>query len=231
MALVMCAPARHGGAMNVFLFLRFAVATVMAMLCAPVPLPALPILLHDPPPGAAERIASAHSLFDESQRHSGTDATASPVTGTGREVDTPSDVPNTIRQGRHAWPTGSKARVLRDFNPPEKKWMAGHRGVDLELAEGSLVHASAAGVVVWAGQLAGRNVISIEHENGLRTTYEPVSPVIVQGDTVQAGETIGFLDAGHCGESSCLHWGAKRSKDSYVNPLSLLEPRTIRLVE
>ncbi|MFT3943209.1 MAG: M23 family metallopeptidase [Ancrocorticia sp.] len=134
------------------------------------------------------------------------------------------------------WPSGGEVPVVRGFDPPESAWLTGHRGVDLEMAEGADVFAAGAGRVVYAGRLNDRNLISIEHEDGLRTTYEPVSPAVNKGDVVMKGQVIGSLEAGHVtdtmtGASAVLHWGAKYPGDRYINPLSLLRLVPIRLWE
>lgn len=115
--------------------------------------------------------------------------------------------------------------------PPEP-WAAGHRGVDLALADGSAVRASADGVVAFAGRVAGRGVVSIDHADGVRTTYEPVSAVVGRGEQVSGGQVIGQVDGqGHCEPDHCLHWGARRGPDNYLDPLSLLtEEVVIRLL-
>ncbi len=129
-------------------------------------------------------------------------------------------------------PTGSEPVITRPFDPPKHNWLPGHRGVDMELPAGSPVLAAGTGTVVYAGMLADRPVISIEHANGLRTTYEPVEPQVRRGDTVSAGTVIGTLLAGHEDggrfPGDVLHWGARRGK-TYIDPLSLLYRREIRL--
>jgi hypothetical protein len=59
----------------------------------------------------------------------------------------------------------------------------------------------------------------------LRTTYEPVTPSVRQGDEVAAGDVVGVIEpaGSHCGSAACLHWGLLRG-DTYLNPLSLLPP-------
>jgi len=91
--------------------------------------------------------------------------------------------------------------------------------VDLAAASQAWVHAAGAGRVVYAGDLAGRGVVSIDH-GGLRTTYEPVDPIVSVGEQVFAGEVIGQIAAtgGHC---RCLHWGLKR-ESTYFDPMLLL---------
>lgn len=117
------------------------------------------------------------------------------------------------------------------FDPPPLPWMPGHRGVDLGAAEGRPVAAAGPGIVVFAGELAGRGVVSIDHPGGLRTTYEPVDPAVAQGDAVAAGQTIGHLAAGHasCPAAACLHLGLKRGP-AYLDPLLLFGSGQVRLL-
>lgn len=126
------------------------------------------------------------------------------------------------------WPTGDPAEVLAPFAPPAVPWGSGHRGVDLALGPGDAVVAAGDGTVVYAGELAGRGVVSIEHSGGLRTTYEPVTAAVARGDDVAAGQVIGTLQEGHC-EESCLHLGARRGEHDYIDPLSLFAALRVRL--
>ncbi|MCK6210681.1 M23 family metallopeptidase [Georgenia sp. EYE_87] len=123
------------------------------------------------------------------------------------------------------WPTGGPTDVLRPFDEPSAPWAPGHRGVDLESEVGSAVGAAADGVVVFAGTVVDRPVVSIEHPDGIRTTYEPVRPLVRAGQQVAAGETIGHLDGLHClvlPPGACLHLGARTGPETYVDPLRLL---------
>lgn len=129
----------------------------------------------------------------------------------------------------YVWPTGTAVAVLRHFDPPAQPWASGHRGVDLELAEGAAVLAAGDGAVAFAGSVAGRGVVSIDHADGIRTTYEPVSAVVAAGDLVRAGQVIGYLAGDHCAPASCLHWGARRGPQTYVDPMLLLRAVVIRL--
>jgi len=121
--------------------------------------------------------------------------------------------------------------VTRPFEAPPGPYAAGHRGVDLGVAPGSPVRAAGDGVVVFAGMVAGRPVISIDHANGLRTTYEPVDPSVAAGQQVARGSPIGTLLAGHagCPRAACLHWGARRG-ETYLDPMALLRPVQVRLL-
>ena len=121
-------------------------------------------------------------------------------------------------------PIEGPLRVLRPFAPPRRRWLPGHRGVDLAAGAGSPVLAAGAGTVLWAAPLAGRGVVVVGHSDGRRTTYEPVDASVEEGDAVLAGDVLGVLGVGdvHCGGvPSCLHWGLRRGRD-YLDPLLLL---------
>jgi murein DD-endopeptidase MepM/ murein hydrolase activator NlpD len=136
--------------------------------------------------------------------------------------------------GRLDWPLRPRPAVLRIFDAPSPNWHRGHRGVDLAGESGQPVYAAAAGTVVYAGELAGRTLVSIAHPGGLRTSYEPVQPSVRVGQRVETGTVIGELLAGHdgCAAAACLHWGAMwgaASRADYVDPLGLLASTPIRL--
>ena len=129
-----------------------------------------------------------------------------------------------------AWPL-TDAVVVRAFEPPPSPYAAGHRGVDLAGAPGQAVVAAGAGVVVFAGMVAGRPVVSVDHAGGLRTTYEPVVAAVGAGQQVARGSPLGTLTAGHpgCPWEACLHWGVRRG-ETYLDPLALLRPPRVRLL-
>lgn len=142
----------------------------------------------------------------------------------------PAPVARTAADGRFAWPLEPEPPVVRSFDQPEDPFGPGHRGVDLGAQPGQRVLAAGAGVVVFAGNLAGRGVVSIDHDV-LRTTYEPLRPTVKTGDQVYQGQVIGTVDGGHAGcASACLHWGVRRGNPpEYLNPLELLVPTRVRL--
>jgi murein DD-endopeptidase MepM/ murein hydrolase activator NlpD len=119
----------------------------------------------------------------------------------------------------------SSLRVLTPFNPPAEKYGAGHLGVDLAAPAGVPVLAAGAGVVRFAGPVAGRGVVVLVHPDGISTEYEPVAAVVVAGQRVATGQRIGTVRGAHrgCVPASCLHWGARRGS-AYLDPLSLLAP-------
>jgi murein DD-endopeptidase MepM/ murein hydrolase activator NlpD len=124
------------------------------------------------------------------------------------------------RSVQGVWPLDGPATVVRAFRPPALRWTAGHRGVDLAARSGAPVRAAAAGTVRFAGQIAGRGVVVVDH-GSVRTTYEPVIADVQVGREVSAGQVIGRIGAGsHCAVT-CLHWGLRRGAD-YLDPLQLL---------
>lgn len=130
-----------------------------------------------------------------------------------------------------SWPLDPPHQVLRVFEAPTGPYGPGHRGVDLSGTPGHPVRAAAAGTVVFAGQVAGRGVISVDHADGLRTTYEPVAAAVTAGQQVAAGAVLGHLLPGHpgCTAAACLHWGVRRGGE-YLDPLGLLGTGRVRLL-
>lgn len=121
------------------------------------------------------------------------------------------------------WPLSPSPPVLRRFVLGPQPWSPGHRGVDLGAREGQEVLSAGAGVVSFAGVVAGRGVVAVLHPGGVRTTYEPVTSPLRAGQAVAAGAVLGSLaTGGHCPQA-CLHWGALRA-DAYLDPLTLLRP-------
>jgi murein DD-endopeptidase MepM/ murein hydrolase activator NlpD len=127
------------------------------------------------------------------------------------------------------WPLEPTPEVVRYFEPPTSPYGPGHRGVDLAGTLGQPVLAIGAGRVTFAGSVAGRGVVVVDH-GGLRSTYQPVLPGVTAGTTVAAGQEIGTLELvhSHCLPDVCLHLGVLRG-DRYIDPLTILPARPMRL--
>ncbi len=132
--------------------------------------------------------------------------------------------------GAGVWPMDPLPAVVRGFEPPATAWGSGHRGVDLLGRPGQPVRAAEAGQITFAGTLAGRGVVVVDH-GMLRTSYEPVAPDVHVGDHVAKGQRIGALQTGasHCFPRACLHWGLLRG-DTYLDPLTLVGGGPVRLL-
>lgn len=128
------------------------------------------------------------------------------------------------------WPLQPVPQVVTGFDPPTDPWGAGHRGVDLLGAAGQSVRAALPGRISFAGRLAGRGVVVVDH-GPTRTTYEPVTATRAVGDLVAAGDPIGSLElvGSHCFPRACLHWGWIRG-EAYLDPLDLVGAGPVRLL-
>ena len=138
--------------------------------------------------------------------------------------------------GEWNWPLIPEPGVVRSFDKPGQRWLAGHRGVDLSASAGDAVHSPADGTVRFTGYVVDRHVLTVDHGDGTVSSFEPVMATVHAGELVTAGEAIGVLAPGgsvpggglaessapertqpHC-PSSCLHWGV-RLNGEYVDPL------------
>ena len=115
-------------------------------------------------------------------------------------------------------------RVTRPFARPDGPYGAGHRGVDLAAPPGAPVRATERGTVVHAGPVVGVVWVSVDHPDGLRTSYGPLTRVAVtRGQRVGAGDVLGVVAAGHHGDpeqDAGLHLGVRRG-DEYLDPATV----------
>ena len=122
-----------------------------------------------------------------------------------------------------SWPIAPKPGVARPFRAPAQKWLAGHRGVDLTATTATVIRAPEAGTVSFTGVVVDRPVITIDHGNGLKSSFEPVTASVARGQTVGKGRPVGTVaGAGHCPGGRCVHWGVRRHGE-YVNPLQFVQ--------
>ena len=119
---------------------------------------------------------------------------------------------------------------MAPFRAPETPYASGHRGIDVAADPGAVIVAPAAGTVSFAGPVAGRGVVAIDHGDGVVSAIEPVEALAAAGTTVSVGEPIGVVSSGgHCG-SACVHFGV-RVHGEYVSPFLFLGglPRAVLL--
>lgn len=128
------------------------------------------------------------------------------------------------------WPLRPQPAVVHRFDPPPTPYAAGHRGVDLAGRPGQPVRTALPGTISFAGTVAGRGVVVVDH-GATRTTYEPVDARRRVGEDVAAGDRIGTLQAGgsHCAPTTCLHWGWI-ADETYLDPLLLVGAGPVRLL-
>ncbi|MFS0714900.1 M23 family metallopeptidase [Microbacterium sp. 2P01SA-2] len=112
------------------------------------------------------------------------------------------------------------ATVVRGFEAPAHAYAPGHRGVDLS-APGTPVRAPADGTIAFAGPVAGRAVVTIDHGQGWVTSLEPVETALQPGTAVSRGDHVGTVSpGGHTGDGS-IHFGVRRDGE-YINPLIMV---------
>ena len=128
------------------------------------------------------------------------------------------------------WPLQPRPSVVNGYAPPAQPWLPGHRGVDLAAHRGQPVLSAGPGRVTFAGLVAGRGVVVVDH-GVLRTTYQPVRAVAGVGAHVAAGALLGRMEVfgSHCFPDVCLHWGLLRGA-RYLDPLTLVGGGPVRLL-
>jgi murein DD-endopeptidase MepM/ murein hydrolase activator NlpD len=123
--------------------------------------------------------------------------------------------------GSYDWPVNGP--VVRPFEPPAGPYGSGHRGIDIAVPVGTPIRAPADGVVAFAGVVAGERYVSVDHPDGVRTTFSWLSAIEVTGGApIARGQVLGRTGQGHPGvEPPHLHLGA-RYAGSYLDPMLLL---------
>ena len=126
------------------------------------------------------------------------------------------------------WPV-DEPQVVRPFEAPETAWSSGHRGVDLAAPPGTQLIAPASGTITFAGQVAGKSVVSIRHTDTI-SSFEPAQTDLPVGTAVLKGEAFAVVQGGsdHCFET-CVHWGVRSGEDTYVDPEALVAQARIVL--
>jgi murein DD-endopeptidase MepM/ murein hydrolase activator NlpD len=133
------------------------------------------------------------------------------------------DVRPTPREGAvHAVPLFGT--VVRAWDAPEDRpFAAGHRGIDVAAPDDTPVRASAAGDVSFAGSVAGNRTVSIDHPDGVRTSYSFLGTIVAhRGDVVALGDVVGTVGTGHPSEGlpPHVHVSARRG-ETYFDPVEI----------
>lgn len=120
--------------------------------------------------------------------------------------------------------------ILRPFEAPATPYSSGHRGIDIAASPGTAVLAPAADTVYFSRQVVDRGVVTIEHEGGYLSSFEPVVSDLAEGQRVTAGEEIAAVGTGgHCADA-CLHFGVRLAGE-HLSPLMMIGeiPRAVLL--
>ena len=122
---------------------------------------------------------------------------------------------------RWSWPVAPPHPIVRGFEAPATVYSAGHRGIDVSATAGTAVLAPDDGTVEFSGTVVDRGVVSIDHADGVRSSFEPVTPRVAAGAAVHRGEVIAVVATGGSHPAGVLHIGA-RQDGAYVSPLLFL---------
>lgn len=108
--------------------------------------------------------------------------------------------------------------VVAAFAPVDD--YAGHWGVDLAAAPGTVVRAPGAGIVSFSGTVAGRRSVTIDLGGDVKASLSYLaSGSVVAGDPVQAGDPIGLSGPAH--DREAVHFSI-RVHGEYVDPMPWL---------
>ena len=132
-----------------------------------------------------------------------------------------SPTPEHACAGGFGWPVG-EPQVVRKFEAPKTAWSSGHRGVDLAANPGIELLAPASGTISFAGQVAGKSVVSIRHAAYI-SSFEPAQTDLPVGTALNKGDVFAHVHGGsdHCLDT-CVHWGVRSGEDAYVDPEALV---------
>lgn len=104
--------------------------------------------------------------------------------------------------------------IVRPFAPEGR--YAGHWGVDFAADPGTPVSAGDAGIVTFAGEVAGVLSVTVDHGGGLRTSYSYLGEIAVKrGDRLDRGDPVGSSGTDH--DVAAVHFSV-RIGDVYQNP-------------
>ena len=99
-----------------------------------------------------------------------------------------------------------------------------HRGIDLASREGTIVFATADGIVsVNSRSNTAVNWLVIDHQNGYQTAYMHLQRIVVKkGDRVKKGDIIGYVGNTGLSTGPHLHYEVRRNRVA-INPYPFMQ--------
>jgi lipoprotein NlpD len=177
-----------------------------------------PAARRQPPAATASQAVGRHTPRGGPRGH------RSPPEPPGLELAVPDFVDSSPA---FAWPVEGTISSL--FGRRRSAW---HRGIDIQAEPGTVVLASAAGVVVTSAiEPRYGCVVKIEHDDGFVTVYAHNEENLVEaGARVASGDAIATIGQSGRATAHHLHFEIRRNGDFY-NPLYLLPlpPRVARV--
>lgn len=132
--------------------------------------------------------------------------------------------------GGAASPLGGALSVTSEFNTIRNLKIGGksittspHRGIDFRAGTGSAIYAVNGGKVVANGKNAQLgNYVTIQHDDGFRTTYAHMNSKSTANGYVDAGEVIGKVGQTGMADGPHLHLAVQDRFGKYYNPREYL---------
>jgi len=101
-------------------------------------------------------------------------------------------MPSGAASAAPCWQPPVVGRVTDPFRAPACPYCAGNRGLEYHVGTNAQVRAVEAGVVTWAGAIAGTRYVVVRHANGWRTTYGHLSESgLSTGDRIARHSIVG----------------------------------------
>lgn len=119
------------------------------------------------------------------------------------------------KSSKFIWPVDG-GKVISHFNASKK----GNDGINIAMAEGEPIYASADGSVVYAGnELEGYgNMVILKHKDGFMTAYAHAHKLAVhKGESVKQGDLIAYVGSTGKVKKPQLHFALRKGKTP-VNP-------------
>ncbi len=118
------------------------------------------------------------------------------------------------------WLVPVDAEIVDPFRPPPTRFSAGNRGIEYATVSGDAVRAVDDGRVAFAGRVGTALYVTLDHGNGLRSTYAFLESIgVVRGQDVARGGRLATAGPG-------FHLTA-RLGDDYVDPALLFAGATV----
>lgn len=129
---------------------------------------------------------------------------------------------NKIDSTTFIWP--SRGTIFGKFGSPTNTG-GKSEGVTIGGEIGSVVRATASGVVVYNDKVAGyNNVILIQHYNGFISAYAFIEPLVSVGDRIKKGQVIAHMTRNKQSKRSEMYFSIRKGSKSY-DPEKLIQTK------
>ncbi len=99
--------------------------------------------------------------------------------------------------GAAVWVEPVNGPIIDPFRPPSGPYGPGNRGIEYDIESGTPVIAVDAGRVSFVGRIGASMFVSIDHGEGLKSTYAYIeSSVVVRGQRVKKGQQVAVAGPG-----------------------------------